>query len=343
MLALSFLFFAGLGFLAFELFDDDSSDDSVDDTVDETGSSPSDPTPSPETPTVGDTILIEAGMDITGTDGDDLFLDDPSETGAFEETLLGGEGDDTILLERGFGADGVIGALIDGEAGEHVGLNCIVSVASFVSGGAGNDVMTVDGGASDPTRIEGNAGDDIIDARGSLNVAVLGGTGDDQLFTDGRVPLGTGYTMSSDGGAGDDLLRHEITTFPPALDESQYGPTSLTGGEGADQFEVVLGGGGGVFSEDPGDPDSVTVFYVDITDFERGTDTIVVEVGNVSSSYTPTVAELEEDTGAGTTTLSVLLEGTSLPDQNIQIRIGATGLTFDDITFVGDPLPTLIT
>ncbi|MEL7117681.1 MAG: hypothetical protein AAGP08_19195, partial [Pseudomonadota bacterium] len=302
---------------------------------------------------------IEAGMDITGTDGDDLFLDDPSETGAFEETLLGGEGDDTILLERGFGADGVIGALIDGEAGDDIlavdgdvatilggdGDDTIEAdvFASFVSGGAGNDVMTVDGGASDPTRIEGNAGDDIIDARGSLNVAVLGGTGDDQLFTDGRVPLGTGYTMSSDGGAGDDLLRHEITTFPPALDESQYGPTSLTGGEGADQFEVVLGGGGGVFSEDPGDPDSVTVFYVDITDFERGTDTIVVEVGNVSSSYTPTVAELEEDTGAGTTTLSVLLEGTSLPDQNIQIRIGATGLTFDDITFVGDPMPTLIT
>ena len=92
----------------------------------------------------------------------------------------------------------------------------------YLSGGAGDDTLSGDGGMSDNARggddyLEGGAGDDQLTGDGYMsgntrggNDRLFGGAGDDTLYGDGSV-------MGKDTQGGDDCLRggsgHDIFGF----------------------------------------------------------------------------------------------------------------------------------
>lgn len=134
-------------------------------------------------------FLFGAGNDtIIGGDGDDTF-----DGGAGNDTIYGGAGDDR--LSGGEGND-----TIDGGSGDDV-----------IYGGAGND--NIKGGSGDDL-IDGGDGNDTIDA-GSGDDIIRGGAGND------KINAGSGNDII-DGGAGNDIL---------------------TGGSGSDVFEFAAGFG----------------------------------------------------------------------------------------------------
>lgn len=83
-------------------------------------------------------------------------------------------------------------------------------------------------------------------------------------------------------------------------------------------------------------------------DFEVGIDTLQIEATDPeNSAYFAASAELEEDTEAGVTRLIIHYEAspdTANPVDNriSQVAIRATGVTWDDITFVGDNIPPIL-
>ncbi|MBU9700186.1 hypothetical protein GU927_020335, partial [Rhodobacteraceae bacterium HSP-20] len=151
-------------------------------------------------------------------------------------------GDDTFLLQPGFGTDAITGGEtgeVTGDVIDATGLTEGVAVtmsgpeAGTISGpsgtatfseiesvklGSGND--TVNGGAGNDT-VDGGAGNDVLNGGGG-NDSLAGGTGDDVI--DG----GTGND-ALDGGIGNDALT------------GGDGSDTLAGGEGAD----TLDGGAG--------------------------------------------------------------------------------------------------
>lgn len=354
MLYLWLLLAFGAGAAAFAAFDD-SDDDADDDTGDETPD-PEDPPEPPDPTEIDTTVFVQSGETYLGTPEADIYLTDPSATDLGNVTIDSGAGDDLFLfdsnafgglfnseIETGTGND-AIGISGDGIAlstgdGDDTILGSLIS--STLSGGAGDDDITLASSDGDITFADGGAGDDVINAHGSNNIVITGGEGDDTIQTDGQIFTGTGFVIAPDGGAGDDLLQHQATLFQPETTLSVgLGAASLTGGEGSDTFEISFGLPP-VLSESPGLPPVVDLPAAAITDFEQSTDTIIVDLDASTGVFTATEARLTEDTAAGVTTLEILFESTTFTNQNAQITIAATGLTFDDIAFVGGS-PTLL-
>jgi len=343
MLGLSFAF-GGLG-------SDNSDDTPPDDTPEE-----------PEPPITSDltAFLLADGEEVTGTDGADLFTLPPDAEGFLETTIRGGGGDDLVYLDTGSESVPLADSGIYGEDGDDAiraaGQDVTISGGNGddtiegwfwggdVSGDAGDDHITAVGGASDATIVNGGLGNDTIDGRGSDNARFRGDEGDDLIISDGYVYDGTGYALVSNGGDGDDTLVHEIPMFPPNfLGPDDTSPAILIGGDGADSFEVRLVSGGGSFFDTPTDPEVVYTEGVSISDYEQGTDVITIDLSELSSSFDVTSASLSENATGEATTLVILVEARSdaLPDQEVVITIGATGLTWDDINFVGDDTSTI--
>lgn len=222
----------------------------------------------------GGVTFVTDGSTLAGTNSGDVFLVDPDAVGAVETTIDGGDGNDYLDLRAIDNASGLVSSEIDGGAGDDI--VALYAESSVISGGDGDDridaegfglsvlggsgsddigILTADG---DGSSASGGDGNDILDARGSNNVQLAGDDGDDYLVTN-RVPLvGTGYTVSSDGGDGDDTLRHEVSVFPLPDPETPVGSARLTGGDGEDTFEIAPVGGGGSFTESEDDPDTFT-------------------------------------------------------------------------------------
>ena len=170
-----------------------------------------------------------AGVDwIDGGDGDDWLAgldgDDVLQGGAGNDLLDGGTGDDDLLGHVGDDT-------LEGGAG-----------ADRLTGGDGADRLE---GGDDGDTLSGSAGNDLL--RGGAGADLLmGGDGDDTL--DGRDDLGRDDLEADylNGGAGDDWL------VAGALD-------TLSGGIGADLFDVS--GAGGVAT---------------IEDYDQAEDTLVL-------------------------------------------------------------------
>ncbi len=321
---------------------------------------PDDPSPEDEVGEASlDAFLVADGEITTGTDGADVFTLPPNPEPFVQTTVQGGGGDDLIYLDTGTDGYPVANSQVSG--GDGADVIRVLGQASTISGGADNDTIEaglfggeISGGAGDDhillregtgdgVSVQGGLGDDTIDGRNETEFVLFGGDGNDELLTSGVPPAFTDTGIVSSGGAGDDTLVHELDNFPPSLtDHLAGGPARLSGGDGADTFEIRIVPGSGSYGPAEGDPDVFTYDSVEIEDYQSGTDIIVVDLFDSFSTYTPTQASLTEHPTVGTTELTISLESSGLPAQEFAIQINATGLTWDDIAFVGDNAATIM-
>lgn len=253
------------------------------------------------------TYALDRGGSVNGGAGDDLIR-----TSGTSLTLEGGAGDDTIESSEG-------GLLLD----------------STVRGGEGNDTIIVTSVSSGETEIQGNAGEDVIDLRGSSNTVGFGGDGDDTIHTGALDAVGTGYVSGSDGGAGDDVLMQDVEVFPEGLRGIDLVPMTMTGGEGSDTFQLVTTGGDGAFTPSDSDPEVFSTEWINVTDFEAGTDMVVFDLTTLSNGYAAVSGEITEDSETGESLVTVRLESDTLPDQDIVARVSGTDISWDDVRFIG--------
>lgn len=361
---------AAIGFAATELFNDD------DDATGPPGGSTPDAAPDmapADDSGQGLTTLVTDGLEAIGGDGQDVFVFDPAADGAITASIDAGGGDDILSLASLFGGPGLSGAELTGGEGNDVieaagfestiagsagddtieasGFQWAISGGdgndsieaeledSSVAGGAGDDVILVSGGPADLTRVDGDGGNDTLDGRGSENILLRGGEGNDLILTDGATPVGTGFVIAGDGGAGDDTLTHDVEVFPLPAQFPDFAGAQLTGGAGADSFQIVLTTGNGAFSASPDDPLVFVNEAAVITDFVSGTDQITVDLSDLPTGYRATSLTEIEDTEAGTTELLIRLSDlsdTGLPVQVVRIVVAATGLQPLDVQFEGD-------
>jgi Ca2+-binding RTX toxin-like protein len=238
----------------------------------------------------GNTSRAEDPDVIQGTNGDDILQaaqdqtangfagNDDIEANGESATLNGGAGSDTLT------SIGNSNVLINGDRGDDL----IIFEPSSVSqsdtgeafGGEGNDTIQAFGiGGS----VDGGVGDDVIEVQGSINIAT-GGEGNDTIFGDsadygGGTPLfgDAGDDLlnlsnspsfqigaTADGGMGNDTI--QSTTYLFSSDSYD----TLTGGEGADRFELDFQNA--IFGTEDEDVGIVTT----ITDFVPGEDVLVL-------------------------------------------------------------------
>lgn len=263
---------------------------------------------------------------IIGTDGDDVI--DDSQFSEEDDAVLGrgfiavegGAGNDTIIIEE--------------------------NVASLIDGGDGDDNIqgTVFGS------ILGGDGDDIIATSGD-NTIVYGGNGNDDLSVAGIGEPGAGYVVAAYGGDGDDILRHTGEGY--TLFTEYFGPATLTGGAGTDQFVLTTTEGSHTVEEgteisdvDPGVDDTVTLGGVRIDDFTTGEDVIVIDATPEDESFDLISARLEQTTDSyGDPITNIVLSYESDTDFNRDVAITLLGggvLNWDDISFTGADTPILL-
>jgi Ca2+-binding RTX toxin-like protein len=307
--------------------------------------------------------LVTDGLQATGGDGVDSYILDPAVEGTFTTSITAGNGDDSIDLGDTYvrGGPFLAGGQIDGGAGDDVIM--AVGGGSTITGGAGDDTIagsllgsSVTGGegddsinvlsvGGDATTVDGGAGNDTLDGTLSDNIRLLGGAGDDVITTAGVSYDGTNFFIVANGGEGNDTLTHEVEVFPlPRMHEpglpATYGPR-MAGGAGADSFEFVLTSEGGSYTPYPDDP---TIFINDaarIVDFERGVDTLSIDLSALDPRYVVESGQLRDDTARGTTVLSLRLTSDTLPTQLVQITVSPLGLRWGDVTFIGQAPATL--
>jgi uncharacterized delta-60 repeat protein len=200
---------------------------------------------------------------VTGFGGNDQLFNNID----LASTLLGGDGDDTLLgaaavdsMDGGAGDDYLVGNdgadLLTGGAGNDAVFGG--AGGDLIDGSAGNDTL---GGEADQDTVYGGRGNDVLD----------GGDGVDQVFGgDGDDAAGGGAAADSvDGGAGNDTVNGNDgedtllagASSSPTRDEiyggngsdrlyGQAGPDLLHGGNGNDRLfgeagdDTLIGGGG---------------------------------------------------------------------------------------------------
>lgn len=249
-----------------------------------------------------DTLRGLSGDDILrGGDGDDFLDGGPGADflygdsgndeliGDFSDQLFGEEGNDILDTSAGQGSNELFGGA--GDDFIYVGGN------DFGFGGFGNDLLDASlgsgdnllfGGEGDDTlyagfndQVSGGAGADVLDATsGTGNNDLSGGEGDDILYAfsndslsgdEGNDLLDASFGIGGNelaGGEGNDTLYAGVSDvlLGDEGDDILYagaGGSTLTGGEGADQFWMVYQG--------------LSAAVNTIADFEVGTDVIGIE------------------------------------------------------------------
>jgi len=335
-----------LAFLAFGVafaFTGFGSTDTYEDRPDE-----EDPPP-PDNPSTN-CFQISDGATINGSGQNDVFSLADDVDGDFTAALNGGAGDDTFNLTRPDGSALLISGSLNGGAGNDYfqvsgertdlrggGGNDTVFGDLFggsVYGGGGDDHLRISAGPSDPAFVYGGAGDDTLDGRGSDNIVLEGGAGNDLIVTDGAAEGGAGYNIIARGGAGDDTLSHSLQIFPPPGFFNDV-PARLTGGAGADTFSINLTIGEESFEASPDDPEVFTTPAGLLEDFERGIDSLTIDLSAIDDAYGAVSARMIEDASNGTTDIILGLSDDTNPPHDIVIRIVATGMSWDDVTFSG--------
>jgi|GEM_PF-1076165 len=206
--------------------------------------------PKDEPSSCNDTGVTASCQD--GTAGDDV--QDGDSSAADDDTLIGGEGNDT---QHGHDGDD---RLYGGEGND------------TLNGGQGDD--TLSGGPGQDT-LNGDSGDDLIFG-GADNDSLAGGSGDDIL-------LGGSGDDSIEGGAGVDLL------FGGPGDDNMHGGEGidlLMGGAGNDSFTYSAGSAGDAIDLVFGGTGVGDTIYVNIS---AAPDVVVsIEVNGVRTDVTGT-------------------------------------------------------
>jgi hypothetical protein len=249
------------------------------------------PAPEDDTPEDEAIRLTEGGTVTTG-DGDDLIVT-PTELDA-PVTITSGAGDDLIdILADGY-------SQVDAGSGDDI---VRTGGRTHINGGDGDDILestynpggwqnnggTFDGGDGDDHLIAhgdtqnmyGGAGNDTITAENLRFGEYLGGEGDDTFeleFDDLYYRHDIDETIN--GGTGDDVFRitnvsHQSGFYTDAdgnPDTYQFG---VTGGEGADTFEVIHQIEDNFFSASP-DSDFTMSNSTWIRDFDPDEDVLII-------------------------------------------------------------------
>ena len=321
------------------------------DTGDDTGSG---------TPDEEDTGGGGAGETLTGTDGaDTITLDGPAGPGI---EVSAGAGNDLIDLYDGstdpveLDAQLLDGALLSGGDGND--LIEAYSTASTITGDGGNDTIS---GRHDGASIDGGAGNDLVSITSSEEGAgsdIRGDVGADTIsaFMDGgRVDGGAGNDLifanpapttptEIDGGEGSDHL--VINAVTPPIQQWEAG-VSVTGGDGADIFDLIVAPGGSDIPDTP--PTAISMLadgtvQVDIgtiTDFSAGEDLLLIDGATNASQFTLAAIELEETAPDGAPLSTVVrlvyeIDATDVANRDVILTLsGASGLTVDDVIVTG--------
>lgn len=261
---------------------------------------------------VVDTPIEEEGQDIVydgsdlleGTEGDDTIAAGQDETLAPDVINLFG-GDDTATIE--------------------------VNDPITVNGGEGDDLLTATGVLN---TLDGGEGDDTLTADDSNRL--LGGEGDDVLnFNHGSYDQGE--NGSADGGEGDDTINVRADAFVPAFLQTDVGGVEVTGGSGADEFNVTYEANDN-FTFEP--TDDVRGSFVTINDFDPNEDSLVVEVEQDTDMPDREVEvdlnQTEED-GVYTSLITLRFEETAdaVGATNVLTVVSTDPFTLDDIELVG--------
>lgn len=197
-------------------------------------------------------------------------------------------------------------------------------------GGDGNN--TID--ASSPEiifesgLIDGGAGDDLIR---------MGVFGDES---------GAGYAVLVEGGAGNDT----ISITGNVADFASNDSSTLTGGTGADSFEISLSEGANEFGLDslhplsPSEDGTTRVGIVNIGDFEPGVDRLEFDATVDDPDFSVTNARLEvfeDEDGNSASRLVVRYASETGQDRDAVVNFGPVLVTWDDISFTGEVPLTL--
>ena len=263
-----------------------------------------------------DTIDIPVNAStVTGGDGDDVI-----QTSSYNSTFEGGDGNDILSTD-----DTPYNSTVYGGSGDDVIENAY-SCGSHLYGDDGNDTIVTGHTTPDErTYAYGGDGDDLLDVREAQGGFFYGGDGDDTILTSegGAEGLDFGTDQVVDGGAGDDLFIHQTPQNDVGGDA-----VKLVGGEGTDSYQVTLHEGFGYNS-------GGTV--VQLADFVPGEETIQIDLEVADPAYAVASAQLVPYHGS--TDLVITYEHATEDPILMTVTINANGVTWDDITFVGDNIP----
>lgn len=311
---------------------------------------------------------VTAGGMLTGTDGPDtISLDGPAGPGL---DISAGAGDDLIDLYDGTTDPVELEAqLLDGarvSGGDGNDLIDAHTIDSTLTGDAGNDTIS---GRHDGASIDAGTGDDLVSiasSEGSAGSDIQGGDGADTIsavMDGGRVDGGAGNDLlfanpsatsptEVDGGDGSDQI--VINAVTPPIQQWEAG-VQVTGGDGADIFDLIVAPGGTDLADTP--PASVSTLadgtvQVDIgtiTDFSAGEDLLLIDGTTNASQFTLAAIELEETAPSGAAPLSTVvrlvyeIDSTDVANRDVILTLsGANGLTADDVIVTGagtSPVP----
>lgn len=275
----------------------------------------------------GNDVLIAVGGHDTldGGDGNDILRGSFYKPG---DMLLGGAGDDQIIVWAGPGSEGD---------------------ATIVDGGSGIDDL-IFSTAADITLNLANAGDQVISPGVHMIVSnienVMGSSGNDRLIGDtgNNVINGGQGDDILDGGAGFDIASY-ASTGPVRVDLSKTGPQD-TGGAGVDtlsNFEGLKGSSAGdILIGDAKDNTLQGSSGNDILDGGAGVDTAIY-VG-ATTDYTWTLNANGIWTVKGLEGVDTLLNVETLKfnDKSVTLSPSATTVTVDDLVGLAKP-KTLVT
>ena len=221
-------------------------------------------------------------------------------------------------------------------------------IDEIIMGDDGDDYFCGCSSSGPAATIDGGGGNDTLDANFSNNIVLRGGDGDDVLISRGTSYQGTNYFIDMDGGAGDDRLIQQVDLFSiwfrsDGGELDNYG-SLMTGGAGADQFEIAM------IEREPLYPMTEDMNLIDaatIRDFEAGIDTIIVDLSGLSGHVAESAYMIERNISDGTDTeiwirMIAVSPDISVPYCDILITVSNTsGLSWDNVAFVGGGAPTL--
>jgi Ca2+-binding RTX toxin-like protein len=224
-----------------------------------------------------DDTLISKGsrVYVRGDDGNDI-VDNSQASPTDRSTLLGGEGNDSILGGASSDTNTNSRNLLDGEAGNDTLFG--QGVKDTLMGGEGNDSISIGTSSSGLNLLDGGAGEDTL-LGGYSTDTMIGGSGNDSL---------SGLFNRGDGGAGNDTIdvSQVGTSVPQITLIGGAGSDSLVGSTNSEVSNFFDGGTGNDFIE-----------------FGTTNDKLI---GNTEGNDTITAAKVV----SGNTTIELLIEDT---------------------------------
>ena len=281
-------------------------------------------------------ILALLGSALVGVS----FINDNEDVADSDEATDGQTEVDTSIFTGTAEADVVDDSTTlatDVEGMELYGGDDVVDVTNYfltdLDAGEGDDSIDVDAYYA---TINGGEGDDTLIVNGGN--AIYGDAGNDTIETT-QSSVGDYPTTIADGGDGDDVLTARDTAFYNTMFTVNDSGVNMTGGEGADTFNVI-------YAADDVDPDALSggeAYHnnlVAITDFDPSEDTLVVEVETSDADLERDVdAQMEQtDNGDGTYTsvITLTLTKEGMDDGVTELTVISNApFTLDDIQLVG--------